>query len=55
MPIPHPPAHPERTPLAPATPQFSMRGLLASCAAAKAISTPPPAPVERTPAHREAA
>ncbi|WP_405553482.1 hypothetical protein [Streptomyces sp. NBC_01171] len=57
MPTPHPPARPERTPLAPATPQFSMRGLLASCAAAKAISTPPPAPasVERTPAHREAA
>ncbi|MER8031880.1 hypothetical protein ABTZ78_23285 [Streptomyces bauhiniae] len=57
MPAPRPPARPERTPLAEAAPQFPMRDLLASCAAAKAISTPPPAPdpAECSPDHREAA
>ncbi|WP_199809731.1 hypothetical protein [Streptomyces sp. NRRL F-2799] len=53
MPAPRPPARPEPAP------QFPMRDLLASCAAAKAISTPPPAPdpasVEHAPAHRKAA
>lgn len=51
MSAPHPPAGPEPAP------QFPMRALLASCAAAKAISTPPPPPdpAEHTPAHREAA
>ncbi|MGW5333695.1 hypothetical protein [Streptomyces bauhiniae] len=51
MPAPRPPARPEPAP------QLSMRDLLASCAAAKAISTPPPAPdpVERGVDHRKAA
>ncbi|MFJ8730412.1 hypothetical protein [Streptomyces bauhiniae] len=54
MPTPHPPARPERIP---AGPHVSMRDLLASCAAAKAISTPPPAPdpAEYTGTHRKAA
>ncbi|MET7674199.1 hypothetical protein [Streptomyces seoulensis] len=39
------------------TPQVPMRALLASCAAAKTISTapPPPAPVEHAPVQRKAA
>ncbi|MGW4222669.1 hypothetical protein ACWEG1_04350 [Streptomyces bauhiniae] len=39
------------------TPQVPMRALLASCAAAKVISTPPPAPdpVEHAPVQRKAA
>ncbi|MFG3046543.1 hypothetical protein ACGFZR_16610 [Streptomyces sp. NPDC048241] len=52
MSAPRPPARPERTP---AVPRVPMRDLLASCTAAKAISTPPPPPAEHTPAHREAA
>ncbi|MGW2208421.1 hypothetical protein [Streptomyces sp. NPDC001781] len=49
MPASRPPARPE-----PAH-QPPMRALLASCAAARAISTPPPPPAGHTPAHREAA
>ncbi|MFJ6842943.1 hypothetical protein ACIQRE_09750 [Streptomyces griseoluteus] len=51
MSAPRPPARPEPAP------RFPMRDLLASCAAAKAISTPPPAPdpAERVVEHREAA
>ncbi|MGA5727835.1 hypothetical protein ACPCI1_04210 [Streptomyces seoulensis] len=37
------------------TPQVPMRALLASCAAAKTISTPPPPPVEHAPVQRKAA
>ncbi|MGV9791162.1 hypothetical protein [Streptomyces sp. NPDC003435] len=57
MSTPRPPARPEPTRLAEAAPQSPMRALLASCAAAKAISTPPPppAPAECAPGHREAA
>ncbi|MBJ7905507.1 hypothetical protein ABZW47_11655 [Streptomyces sp. NPDC004549] len=57
MSAPRPTVRPERSGLAPVTPQVSMRDLLASCAAAKAVSTPPPAPdpAEHTPDHREAA
>ncbi|MFI8350889.1 hypothetical protein [Streptomyces sp. NPDC085596] len=57
MSVPRPTAGPERTPLAEAAPQIPMRDLLASCAAAEAISTPPPAPAPAacTPDHREAA
>ncbi|MGW4495481.1 hypothetical protein [Streptomyces sp. NPDC004376] len=57
MSAPRPTVRPERSGLAPVTPQVSMRDLLASCAAAKAVSTPPPAPdpAEHAPDHREAA
>ena len=55
MPATEPPPRPSR-PLAPAP--VSMRDLLASCAAAEAVSTPPrlpdPAPAEK-PARRRAA
>ncbi|MDX3576614.1 MULTISPECIES: hypothetical protein [unclassified Streptomyces] len=56
MPATEPPPRPSR-PLAPA-PAVSMRDLLASCAAAEAVSTPPrlpdPAPAKK-PARRRAA
>ncbi|MFD8804896.1 hypothetical protein [Streptomyces sp. NPDC059597] len=57
MSAPRPTARPERSGLAPVTSQVSMRDLLASCAAARAVSTPPaaPDPAERAPDHREAA
>ncbi|MEU4109077.1 hypothetical protein [Streptomyces sp. NPDC027717] len=57
MSVPRPTARPEGATRAQVTAQVSMRDLLASCAAAKAVSTPPPAPLpaECTPDHREAA
>ncbi|MGC4995757.1 MULTISPECIES: hypothetical protein [unclassified Streptomyces] len=57
MSVPRPTARPEGATRAQVTAQVSMRDLLASCAAAKAVSTPPPAPVPAkcTPDHREAA